>query len=489
MPTGASHLLKIGFNAGNAERAKFGKLRGFCVFRNVQGPDGRNPVDYDLMTALIAANVRREPDAAAAWRAEMKRIGIACGESNPVTREAVERAIAEQMKGQLSAADNILPRRIEFIILSAAVRDDRGEWTFPGTYNERFEAYKVGGCKGLYCHGDGDTASRWQPDGTRKTIPCNPVGKAGIEDAKLFCPHSTPTKRVNAKGEERIGCDCLPVGRLSLMLCTRDDRGKLVPLSRVADARFEVETRSERGQERFASALRQAAERLDGNIGGVSGTIWFAIQGMLAPAHAGGQLTTAQQLGITLNEFDIQAREAAFRSERLLEAAAVKSMLALPGPVAGAAVEPADDEQPDDGVIDVEHTTVSEATPVPAAPADPDAPDDETGAVDSPDESAPLTVATASDDEVFAALDSLAVTLVQEEHMPFADVCGRHFAFEYRDGTFRPESAGWFMEQKGKDASKHGMRMKRMREVAERFERANDPRFVLRRLAVAGGAR
>ena len=327
----ASHLLKIGFNAGDGNKAFFGKLRGFVVMRNETGKDGKHPVDYALMQLLIASAVQHDPRAAHAWKGAHQRLGLAYNESDPVPMVSVKRVIADHMENQLAVPDFELPTAITFEIPSAAVRNEHGEWEFPGVYTDAYIAMKQEGCPGEFCKGNGVTASRWQPDGTRRIIDCNPLGKGGIEDASLFCPYSRPvSKGVGKNGKEIWNPPpCQPVGTLTLNLGYLSADKRVVPLSRIATARYELETRSERAQMKIQQALIDAAERLNGNIAGIPGTISFNIRNVMAPHHVGATVSPQPQIDFILDSYAIDRRAAEMRSERMLTARASAAPVAL----------------------------------------------------------------------------------------------------------------------------------------------------------------
>ena len=308
----ASHLLKIGFNAGDGAKAFFGKLRGFVVMRNETGKDGKHPVDYALMQLLIASAVQHDPRAAHAWKGAHQRLGLAYNESDPVPMVSVKRVIADHMENQLAVPDFELPTAITFEIPSAAVRNEHGEWEFPGVYTDAYIAMKQEGCPGEFCKGNGVTASRWQPDGTRKIIDCNPIGKEGIEDAALFCPYSRPVSKGIGKNGNEIWNPppCQAVGTLTLNLGYLSADRRVLPLSRIEKARYELETRSERAQMKIQQALIDAAERLKGNIAGIPGTISFNIRNVMAPHHVGATVSPQPQIDFILDSYAIARRAA-----------------------------------------------------------------------------------------------------------------------------------------------------------------------------------
>ena len=82
-PGGETHKLAVGFNAGTGERATFGKLNGFAVFRASLGTDGKYPVDYAVMQQLIAAGLRTSDRRRELWKRAVERLGVDWREQDP----------------------------------------------------------------------------------------------------------------------------------------------------------------------------------------------------------------------------------------------------------------------------------------------------------------------------------------------------------------------------------------------------------------------
>lgn len=376
--TGASHALAIGFNAGTGDRATFGKLPGFCIFINCEGSDGKKPVDYGMMLDLVQSNAARDQKAHEKFVAALNDLKIQHDPKNPITLQTVTAAINAAIPQQMKAPAGIFPTDVEFVIPYSANREDDG-WNIRTVYDDQYTAYKVDGCKGEFCCGNGVTASRWQSDGSRIEIACNPVGKADVipED---FCPFSTPqnTGKTSRNGQPIVRRDCLAVGRLTIVLIRRESDGKPAPLARINDARFEFTTRSEHNQMNIASTLFALCERLDGHIDRVFGTLHFQQRKALAPAHAGGQLTSVGRVQILINEASVQMRQDHL-AQRLLEAAPKTMPLQLTSEdtLAGVPVDIAEaeyvepEESPElEAASEIEVPAVP-AVPTEAAPQDP----------------------------------------------------------------------------------------------------------------------
>lgn len=498
--TSATHLLKIGYNAGKkdektgkVERAFFGKLRGFLIFRNETQASGTYPVDLALMQVLIASNVQHDPEAADAWRNACKRLGIKLDETNPVTAAAVKAVVESHLELGMKAPANEIPTRVEFVLGAAAQRDEQGGWKFPGIYDESYVAMKVEGCKGEFCRGDGCTASRWQPDGTRRQIECNPVGKDGIEDASQFCKYSVPqdTGKVDRSGAKIYTQTCLPVGTLKVVLGYRDASRKLVPLSRLANAAYELETRSENAQMRIASALINAANRLDGQIGGISGTLSFSIRNTMAPHHVGAVVAPIGQLDFVLNEYDIAFREQQFRAARGLEAQVHRPVALLQA-----------NDQPsrlmlgEDGEIegstdarDEDPTFLEDEEQQHTAPLldDSDGPaSTEPQEVKVEEEHVSIETATAAD--MIDSLRAFIKTVSKEEGSDMRTVTKRLTTMEItkegKKGSFATDYLNWFTE--GTTDADMDRRFQILKMVCAKH--MTDPRFELRRLAKEEGA-
>ena len=194
------------------------------------------------------------------------------------------------------------------------------------------------------------------------------------------------------------------------------------------------------------------------------------------------------------------------REGRLIEAAAVRSMLALPGPtatqVSAIAAELVDDEpvlpasdDPDDFPAD--QTNVSRVGPEDHEPTDVDfsrnAPsepaDDFPGWTPAAEAEAPLTVATASDDELAAALFGYAKAMQAEWQQPLAEVVKTAFVFEHNGKRYTGQPVDWFLAKGATDADTK-MRRVFLRQVAEATAKTKHPAFILERKAAAGsGAR
>jgi hypothetical protein len=272
----ASHILKIGWDirARGAERPQPQRLAGFIVCRNSIDPDGGLVIDMKAM----------------------RRLG-------DYTPEGITAAI----KAGVKAPANLLPHSIAVLIPNDAVRDADGAWTFPSVLAEEYACFDR---SGLFCSGNGQEAERRQADHTRRKLACNPVGKSGVEP-KDFCEFSV--KKL-----------CHAHSRLTVIALYTAADGNLHPLADIADARFRLDTASEYGAMRMTEALSLAAERLNGKIAGLTGTLTVGIE---RKRHEGGVGITPQ-IHLILNEVQIRQRERAMRP--------IPAALAAPGADASA---------------------------------------------------------------------------------------------------------------------------------------------------------
>jgi hypothetical protein len=257
--TGATHVIKIGFDARKpgADRPVPGKLAGFLLCRDALDSSNNLIVDEEAMLALgkdyTAANITK----------------------------------AKQQG--LKAEQGLLPNVLNFVIAHDAVKTPGG-WSYQGTFGEAYDCWSK---SGLFCSGNGDKAMRRQNDGTRKEIICNPAGKDGVA-ADDFC-------------KESVGKACKAHSRLVLCLFADGADGKPQPLSKALgwQARFRFDTSSEYNPIRIIQELDQAAERLNGRIAGITGTLTFQLQ---RKRYEGG-VSIVGQIMFQLSESDIRRRE------------------------------------------------------------------------------------------------------------------------------------------------------------------------------------
>jgi len=276
--TGATHVIKIGFDARAAGAAypKPGKLPGFLICRDTLDGNNQLIVDFNCM----------------------KNIG------EQYTPETIDKA----KKTQLKSAENLLPTELFFVIAYNA-KPAGISWEYPGTFAESYECWRK---EGLFCQGDGEQASRRQENGTRAVLPCVPVGR---EDAAVenFCPQS-------------VAHECKAHSRLLLCLYFLGADGRPEPLNKSLgwQARYRFDTSSEYYAPRVLAELDQAANRLDGRISGITGALSFLKQ---KKRHAGGVGITGQVL-FALSEADISERERVLFNQRIEEKRT--SLLAAP---------------------------------------------------------------------------------------------------------------------------------------------------------------
>jgi hypothetical protein len=257
--TGATHAIKIGFDArkAGAERPVPGKLAGFLLCRDALDSANNLIVDQEAMLAL----------------------------GKQYTSEAIAKAKAHGLK----AEQGLLPTSLNFVIMHDAVKTPGG-WAYPGTFGEAYDCWSK---SGLYCSGNGDKAMRRQSDGTRKEIVCNPFGKDGVE-AEDFCKESASKA-------------CKAHSRLVLCLFADGPDRKPVPLCKALgwQARFRFDTSSEYNPIRITQELDQAAERLSGRIAGITGSLTYQLQ---RKRYDGG-VSIVGQIMFSLSEADIARRE------------------------------------------------------------------------------------------------------------------------------------------------------------------------------------
>ncbi|NQU43204.1 hypothetical protein HQ520_07950 [bacterium] len=331
----ATHVIKIGFDMrkpGDA-RPVPGKLRGFLLCRDSLGQDNNLQIDLDAMQTL----------------------GVG------------EQQIAQAKAGQLKAAPGLLPTELNFVLVHDAIRAPGGTWEYPGTFGESYECWNKAG---LFCFGDGVVAQRRQDDRTRAKIDCVPVGREDTE-AKEFCKQS-------------VGKECKAHSRLILCLFSADADNRPQPLSKALgwQARYRFDTSSEYNPMRILADLDAAADRCNGKLHGLTGTLNCNLQ---KKRYEGG-VAPVMQIMFQISEADIREREASLRQMYLED----RRVLALPAPEeapetspfeeavsehTGFTVEPEQVESPEDEIAAAEFSTdepfSEEAETEPEAEQDP----------------------------------------------------------------------------------------------------------------------
>ena len=271
------------------------------------------------------------------------------------TKANVEKALKENKNAPIGA----LPQEIEFELIGDAVRTADGtDWLFPGMFDSEYAAFGVSGakdpsgkgklpiedpmwakerlttCPGLFCRGDGETATRKNPDGTRRRVPCNPTGKTGVE-AKDFCP-------IHKRGACKMGVDFVCLLGIRKPSKPGEPLNPLEPLARQHHARFIVETTSPDNEMAIRRELRIAANALQGRLSGVQGTMRFFLAKKVTPNTKGsggddegdgeGGTGVCGQITINLNTYQIR---------EMAQALGIRPVFAsphhageLPGPVA-----------------------------------------------------------------------------------------------------------------------------------------------------------
>jgi len=286
--TGASHVIKIGFDKrkAGATHPSPGKFPGFVICRDSLDGQGNLVVDH----------------------AAMQMLGI------QYTAEAIEKA----KKGELKAPEGLLPTVLHFVIMQSAVRLG-DQWSFPGTVNEAYECWTK---EGKYCSGDGERAKRKQGNGAQAEIDCVPVGRAGADPA-AFCQYSANKT-------------CRSHSRLVLCLFEPNEKGEPEPLSDSLGftARFRFDTTSEYGAMGFFEALDRAADRVQGYLLRLTGTLSYSIKrrrtgdANFSTGIVGSVLLAIDEDSICQREAEIREYGEKMRRLRIEE----RKALALPAP-------------------------------------------------------------------------------------------------------------------------------------------------------------
>lgn len=296
--SGATHIIKIGFKNQNNWPDK---TNGFYIAIDALDNNGEAYIDYDAMEIL----------------------GY-----DPKT---IDRAIQAGFKGE----DGALPRVLHFILMNDARREN-GAWNFGEIFNDSFECYPTArqvnpNCDdktpapGLWCHGNGETAMRKQPDGTKIRIECVPFGRQGSA-ADDFCPFSGPDRP--CKTHLRI-IVCLYVKK-------SDGSKALVSPNLGMQARFRVDSTSDYCAMQATRQLTMGAERLDGRLNGITGTLMFQKRRRRTGGQGKAAGVVAPHIHLVLDEESIRAREREMaeevrrRFDRRLEAARSGLMIEAP---------------------------------------------------------------------------------------------------------------------------------------------------------------
>ncbi len=286
---GYTHLIKIGWDlrATSRPRNAEGKypqptrLPGFVIARNSVGPSGFGfDIAYDIM----------------------EKLGF--------SKEQIGNALVSDMR-----SIGLLPATLHFVLKGNATRDPDGDWEYPGTFTEARQCITTE-CPGIFCSGDGATARRAQPDRSTKEIPCNPVGKDGV-DPKDYCSYSVP----DAKGNK--ACKVATILMVQLIFKRGDTWG---PIGLPSDV-FAVKTGSKDADINFGSVLDAAANRLDGWITRLPGTLYFTVQ---RRNSATSRQTPTPQIIMTLDEASICHRERLINDSKMTTRLIEAGMTAAP---------------------------------------------------------------------------------------------------------------------------------------------------------------
>lgn len=266
-----THRIKIGWKTKSKNGSEIPcKLNGFLICRNRMDREGRLEIDFEAMAAL----------------------GHAQGQ--------IHKGIAEHF----NAPDGCLPDTLHFVVMRDAFRGPDGDWRYPNTLAASYQLY---GKEGLMCVGDGCMARRKQADGTQKEIPCIPFGKEGA-DPKSFCPFSGPNAPDNSKCRDKF------YFAACLFYITDNGPRPLFPELGMNSLAV-LETTSEYCDMDAFDNFDAAADRLKGNLCGITGTLRFGKR----DRRTGGNGATAKarvgHVYIALDEESILQRERMLRGE------------------------------------------------------------------------------------------------------------------------------------------------------------------------------
>lgn len=166
-----------------------------------------------------------------------------------------------------------------------------------------------------WCIGDGETAKRIQDDGSVREIRCALIGNG---DPASVCPWS-------ANGS------CKAHTTLAVTLAVQG-KERLEPLSRVRGMRHRLETKSPHNGASFFKVLDTVTRRLEGNIGGIDGTLRFVNEATSFNNDGRPSETTVGRVRMELNPFAIEARLDAMRAARGYHIAAPEPQALLSAP-------------------------------------------------------------------------------------------------------------------------------------------------------------
>lgn len=437
----STHIVKIGFDARNQGDTYPcpGKYNGFVICRDRVGPDNNLIVDHAIMRRL-----------------------------DPQWSEA---KLKQAQSQQLKAPDELLPKTLHFVLIGNAVKDEDGEWNYPRTFGESLQWW---GKAGLTCIGNGRTALRTQDDRTKRKMECVPVGREGFP-AEKFCPHSMP------QGPKKV-TDCKSHARLMLCLYIDGPDGKAEPLCRELgwDGRYKFDTASGYNPLYILTELDAAANRCEGKIHLIRGTLSFA---MKRRRYEGG-VSIVGQVMFSLNEQDIAERERELHRQKMEREGRV---LQYEAPRAVAMIGA---DIPETPTIDPEEELQAAAAAAqmsdPPWPSDGEDPgDDDFGDESSADEPQDVTpepepasdhvpVDEATAEQLLSALDAYCRQCATEEASAPREVWNRVVVLEKNDGTTVSPSQGWFMAGETEDGK--AKRLEALRRVCRELE-MNDMRF------------
>jgi len=338
-----------------------------------------------------------------------------------------------------------LPTALHFYLPKNAERQPDGSWDFPGIFSAAYQCWEK---DGLFCEGDGDQANRRQKDGTTKKVSCCPAGVEAVE-GETYCPHSVEGK-------------CKSHMRLIVTLSQGIKNGDPKPLSRALgfDARYRFETSNDTSEIQMLSVLKSAAERTEGRIGWISGTLTYVVRGRRRAPGSDMAVSMVGQVVMSLSEMDIAYKEQQTHNRFVEMANAGQG--ALPAPVAEEtapinaealvydnAPEPDPNEPPPEEPVDVEAEVVAEAAPTVEAEAE-----------------EPISIRNATFDQLKTALTDY----LGQHDLEMREVAFYDHGKDYSGEPLRIQINNWDWFNEGATDQKKLNRQEHLRDICELLE-------------------
>lgn len=448
--TAATHVIKIGFNAGQGEKISPGKLNGFLIYHDKLDNQNRLMIDYDAMA----------------------RLGFSAD------------SIQQALQGGFKADPMLLPQELRFVIMSDAKLIAAGRWEYPGLVDESYECYSK---TGLFCFGNGEAAHRKDKSGARIRITCNPIGKSEVEPND-FCPYS-------------VDKSCKLHYRLVIMLYTIGQDGKNVLVSPAlgAQARFRLDSTSEYASADIFQQLDAAAGRVKGRLNGITGVLLFQKKGRrtgsenFSKSIVGHVAFKLDEESIRRREMQIAAEDEEFFNRQLIVG---RDRLSIEPPRPSTATGPLDVRS------EIHSAPAAQAAPLRTEKHQPaeHIQEQEQGGYDPPFESEepdesnqsqysapPLSVADATDDELIEALSICQHRMANDDGIDPKIALLRLTRMDDFEGVAIKgiNQVSYFIEAKGENDLK---RRRLLRAICLKLESEKHPRFSPERLAVGGSA-